>query len=472
MTRVIIIALIAALCGPLVAAHAEFRAGLGIRNVTPDPLLPLSGGAGPTEPSTDKRGELEVRALVVEKDDTRVAIVSVPYIGFPRVLGDRIRERVKSIPGANIIIGATHTHSGPEMYAFPDGQGGTFADLDYIDWACTEAAKAIELAVVNLQPASVKIAEDEAKGKIAYNYYAPQLYDPRVNVMQFLNAEGTPFITLVNYAIHPEVLGPKSGFVSPDLVGPLHDHIEALGGGQGIFMNGAQGGMVTADCRGPEGKDIQTWEECIRIGNLLASEALRVVQDAPVQKDPALYSATRELEFPVDNEMMLGVVKYSPLGYPMSGDAKISTQLNLVNIGSAQLLSIPGEALPNIGYYLKENMKGAQNFLLGLTNDGFGYILTREDFGSFKRYEYITETSLGARTGPIYVDAALSFVENHPAPAPATAEPVVTTPAPEPIPEAAPAPATEVAPEAAPAPAPEPSAEAAPEVAQPPAAEL
>ena len=30
------------------------------------------------------------------------------------------------------------------------------------------------------------------------------------------------------------------------MVGPLHDRIEALGGGKGIFMNGAQGGMVTS----------------------------------------------------------------------------------------------------------------------------------------------------------------------------------------------------------------------------------
>ena len=468
MIRLLAIALIATFALPAFNTQAEFRAGLGIRNVTPDPLLPISGGAGPTSPVTDKRGELEVRALVLEQEGTRVAIVSVPYIGFPRVLGDRVRERVKSIPAANIIIGATHTHSGPEMYAFPDGQGGTFADLDYIDWACTETAKAIELAVVNLQPADVKIATGEAKGKIAYNYYAPQLYDPRVDVMQFLNAEGTAFITLVNYAIHPEVLGPKSGFVSPDMVGPLHDHIETLGGGQAIFMNGAQGGMVTADCRGPEGKDIQTWEECIRIGNLLASESLRVIKDAPIQKNPALYAASREVEFPVDNEMMLGVVKYSPLGYPMKDGDTISTQLNLVNIGSAQMISIPGEALPNIGYYLKKNMKGDQNFLLGLTNDGFGYILTKEDFGSFKRYEYITETSLGERTGPIYVESALAFVENHAAPEGIKTEPVAT-PAPEPASETADEPITEPTPETPAQPAPEPSAEATPKPSAPPA---
>lgn len=398
------------------SAHAEFQAGIGIRSVTPDPLLPISGGTGEPAPAKDKRGELEVRALVVQQGDTRAAIVSVPYIGFPRVLGDKVRAQVKSIAPLNILIGATHTHSGPEMYAFPDGNGGTFADLEYIDWACKEIAAAIEDGVKALQPASVKIAEDKANGKIAYNYYAPQLYDPRANVMQFLDASGKPFITMVNYAIHPEVLGPKSGFVSPDLIGPLHDRIEELGGGKGIFMNGAQGGMVTADCRGEDGKDVQTWEECHRIGNLLAEESLRIVKDAPVQKNPGLHVAAREVVFPIESEMMMGIVKYSPLGYKLTDDEQVSTQLNLINLGTAQLLSIPGEALPNIGYYLKKNMGGEQNFLLGLTNDGFGYILSQEDFGSFDRYEYVSETSLGSRTGPIYVEEALAFVGENPKP--------------------------------------------------------
>jgi hypothetical protein len=51
---------------------------------------------------------------------------------------------------------------------------------------------------------------------------------------------------------------------------------------------------------------------------------------------------------------------------------------------------------------------------LGLTNDAFGYILTREDWGAFRRYEYISRTSLGERTGEILVDEALKLVrEGH-----------------------------------------------------------
>ncbi|WP_372935815.1 hypothetical protein, partial [Mariniphaga sediminis] len=99
---------------------------------------------------------------------------------------------------------------------------------------------------------------------------------------------------------------------------------------------------------------------------------------------------------------------------PTGDFSKISTRLNLLNIGKAQVLTIPGEALPNIGFYLKRNMKTSQPFLFGLTNDAFGYILVKEDFNSFERYNYISRTSLGEFTGEIYIDEALKMIQENP----------------------------------------------------------
>ena len=397
-------------------AFAEFRSAIAVRIVTPDPLLPVSGGVGPSHPTTRKLGDLTVRALVLENNGVRVAIVGSDFLGFPSILGDRVRDRVKDIPRRNILIGATHTHSAPDCYGFPDGKGGFASDLKYLETVCAKMAEAINDAVAHLQPSTLKLATGEAKGKIAYNYYAPQLYDPRCDVLQTLDRNGKPIATLVNYAVHPEVLGSRQGIVSPDLVGPIYDRIAAKSGGTAIFMNGAQGGMVTADVRGPDGKDIQTWEECIRIGELLADEALRIVADAPVLNDPSLFCTNKLVRFRVDSPEMLLIMKMSPLGYKADVEGTVTTTVNLLNIGPAQILTIPGEALPNIGFYLKRKMKGRHNLLFGLTNDAFGYILTKEDFGSFKRYEYVTRTSLGEQTADAYIDAALELVNGSPAP--------------------------------------------------------
>lgn len=399
-------------------AGAEFRVGIAVRTVTPDPLLPVSGGVGASHPTTEKNGELTVRAMVLDDGTTRVAFVSADFLGFPAVLGDRVRAAVRAVPAQNVLIGATHTHSAPDCYGFPDGKGGTSYEPKYVELVCTKMADAITEAADKLRPARLKIATDEAKGKIAYNYYAEKLYDPRCHVIQAIEPDGKPFATLVNYAVHPEVIGSRRGICSPDLVGPLCARIAERGGGTAIFMNSAQGGMVTADNRRSGGGESNDWAECQRIGNLLADEALRIAADAQVQPNPKIYCAAKRLTFPVDSPLMRQLLAVLPgiSATAPTGDA-VTTQFNLVNLGNAQILTIPGEALPNIGYYLKRKMRGEHNLLFGLTNDAFGYILTKEDFGSFSRYDYISRTSLGERTGEILVREALEFVAESPEPA-------------------------------------------------------
>jgi hypothetical protein len=174
--------------------------------------------------------------------------------------------------------------------------------------------------------------------------------------------------------------------------------------------------MVTADCRGPDGNDIQTWSECVRIGHLLADEALRIVADAPVQNDPRLFCGNTTIKFPVENDALRAVVEMSPLGFELEESGCVATQVNIANLGNAQILTIPGEALPNMGYYLKRKMHGEHNLLFGLTNDAFGYMMVKADWSSFDRYEYITRTCLGEMTGEIFIEEAFKFVNACPRP--------------------------------------------------------
>lgn len=400
---------------PFGSGAQPLKAGAAVRIITPDPLLPVSGGVGKPKQTTEKKGNLYARAMVLEKGNVRIAIVSVDNLGWTSALGDRSRALIKSIPAENILIGATHTHSAPDAYGFPDENGKSLADLPYLDFCVKQIAAAVDEAVSRLEPVSLKIAVGEAKGKIAYNYYAEQLYDPRCGVIQAVaeagKNKGKPVVTLVNYAIHPEVIGSGRGILSPDLCGPLYDRIEQRTGSVAIFMNGAQGGMVTADVRLENGKEANTWEECNRIGNLLADEALRIVETAEVQKDPALFCAARKIDLPVDSEMMRYILKNSPVKITQFKDNVVTTRLNYLAIGTAKVLTVPGEALPNIGFYVKRNMGTNHAFLFGLTNDAFGYMLTKVDFNSFKRYAYVSRTSLGEMTGEIYMNEVLKWLE-------------------------------------------------------------
>jgi hypothetical protein len=403
----------------------KMMVGAGKRIITPNPLLPVSGGMGPTMPAHEKFGELTTRAVYLKRGDVAIAIVGIDVIGFPSVLLDRIVARVPRMKRENVMIGSTHTHSAPDCYAFPTALGGHTGDLAYIDKVCVLIAEAINEAIDTAKPAVLRIATGEAKGKIAYNYYAPDLYDRRMNVVQATGEDGKTIMTLVNYAIHPEVIGDSRGICCPDLVGPLYDRLEERAGGMAIFMNSAQGGMITADNRildSPKDSlraywhDIGTWEECGRIGNLMADEAVRIVSSAPVQTSPGLFCRADMLTVPVDSPEMWFVVTGSPLKYPHSKDHTVQVKINLVNLGDSQIVTCPGEALPNIGFYVKRKMRGKQNLFFGLTNDAFGYILTKVDFHSFARYDYVSRASMGEMTGEILMNKWLDMVRTSPLP--------------------------------------------------------
>jgi len=388
----------------------SLRGGAALRKITPDPLLPVSGGVGKPSAVTQKRGDLFVRVMVLEYQGTKVAFASLDNLGWPAVLGNKARALVSSIPRENILIGATHTHSAPDAYAFPDEKGESYADMGYLN-RCTELiAEAIREAESHLEEVDLKVGYGRAPAGIAYNYYAPDLYDPHCGVIQILSKKtGKPVSTLVNYAIHPEVIGSKRGILSPDVCGPLYETIENKGGGIAVFFNGALGGMVTADNRRQQ-REENTWDECIRIGELLGNEALKIAEKSAIVSRPSLGVRSQVLEFPVETPVMKHILEKSPMEYRLSNGTRISTVQNFIELGPARILTIPGEALPNIGFYLKRKMNTAYPFLFGLTNDAFGYILSRVDYGSFERYNYITRTSLGEETGEILINESLKLI--------------------------------------------------------------
>ncbi len=389
----------------------QLKAGAAVKDITPEMPTMVSGGAGAPSPATKLFGHLTTRALVIEKGDVKTAIVAIDNIGVPKLIGDRIRALVPEIKPENIMIGVTHTHSAPDAYGLADENGNSGTDTKYVDMLVNKSAEAIKEAIKNMKPAQLKVAVDKAEGKIAYNYYAPRLYDQRCGVMQFISAKnGKTIATLVNYATHPEVIGPDRDICTPDLIGPMYDKIEKEAGGIALFMNSAQGGMVTADNRREGGKEANDWNECIRIGELLASESLRIISGAEIQKDPQLNIRSLDVSLPVESDIMNFILHHAIFKYKLNDKGEVTTRMNLVNIGPAQIITIPGEALPNIGFYIKRKMNTEYPFLFGLTNDAYGYIITKEDFNGFERYSYICETSLGEKTADIVIGAALELI--------------------------------------------------------------
>ena len=171
-------------CSLASIARAELKVGVGKTIITPDPLLPVSGGVGPGRPAKAKQGELTARALVSFKARPRSRSCSSICWASPRCSANGYTSKYPAFrPTTFSSARRTRTAPGLLRLSRPRRQA---VGRPEVHGLCLQSSRraAINQALDNLQPAQLKIATGEAQGKIAYNYYAPELYDPRMSVIQ------------------------------------------------------------------------------------------------------------------------------------------------------------------------------------------------------------------------------------------------------------------------------------------------
>ena len=233
---------------PLYTARAEIQVGAAMRVITPDPLLPVSGGMG-TEAGQGEAGRahgpggrLSQGGCLGRRRRARSARVS---LGAGR---SRPREGEPHPGGEHPDRLDAHAQCAG-LLRLSRRQGGHTGDLKYMDFVCDKAAEAVNEAIDRLQPAWIKIATGEAKGKIAYNYYAPDLYDRRMSVIQAVSPEARRSPRSSTTPSIPKCSATTSAFSAPTWSARSARRSKPQAGGMAMFVNGAQGGMITADNR-------------------------------------------------------------------------------------------------------------------------------------------------------------------------------------------------------------------------------
>lgn len=111
-----------AIAMPATASAANLRAGVGKADITPQTGYYLGGWTRADRTGQGQHTRLQSRAIVLERDGRKVALVQIDLFMIPggmlKQIGDALRSR--GFSEQNILISASHTHSGPGGYAnFP-----------------------------------------------------------------------------------------------------------------------------------------------------------------------------------------------------------------------------------------------------------------------------------------------------------------------------------------------------------------
>ncbi|MFX1495970.1 MAG: neutral/alkaline non-lysosomal ceramidase N-terminal domain-containing protein [Promethearchaeota archaeon] len=361
-------------------------------------------------PAVAVHDDIFVRCLILNYGGKSIVLVALDLIGYFIDQVDEVRKEVEAeygINANNIIIACTHTHSGPDtlgLWSAPIPDWGV--NLAYMGYIKNQIMDCIGQSYKNLEKARIRFASASVPGLMKNSRDPGRVY-PDLSLMKVEDKRGHTIATLINFAGHPEVLWSDNYAISSDYVGYLRNKVEKKFGGVAIFFNGALGGMITPDV------EEHTFEKAKEIGYALAKATINALKPhRSVKKSLPKIAFNVEKEtfsVPLENMQFFGALQMGilsreqPWYVDSPGLGIITTEVNLITIGNAQIITMPGEVLPSIGFRLREAMTASYKFQIGLGNDELGYIIPEDEWDDT---QYEESMSVGVQTG-IMMEAIL-----------------------------------------------------------------
>lgn len=407
--RLLALLALVACCSIHARSQSQLSAGTGKSSITPPLGTPLAGyGARLGRPSTGVHDPVEARAVVINNGAEKIAFVAVDHLGFDHSMVERVRAIASPAAGLapdRIFVMSSHTHAGGGAFLeiFPAIAGRY--DPKIRGFYEARAAEAIIAASKNMRPALISFGAGEARGISRFrSSWPPQgPVDPAVGVIRVDDAgTGKPMAVLMNFAAHPTVTGAKNFEFSADFVGYARQAVERMVGGDvlAIFANGAQGTIAPHAFQGSN-----DWERAENVGTILAAEVYKILLAMKPQQAVTIRLTRSNL-----------VIKpQPPQGFPAGVPFPDSyeTEVNAVAFDDrVAFVTIPGELTSILNAEIKARGKllGYEHtFLLGLTNDALGYILTEDEY-RHRTYES-TISLFGPNFGSLITNEAFQALE-------------------------------------------------------------
>lgn len=430
----------------------DLRLGRASVRITPPVGMPM-GGYFALRLATGTHDDLYAKALVLEKDGVKAAIVACDLESIPRKSSDAARDLIQKttgLRGENVMISTTHAHTGPEVSPlFLAWAEGETADLAQKYHASLPAriAEAVKQAEADLQPARAWTATGH-EGSLSFNRrflmkdgtarfnpgkLNPDIVralgpiDPAVPVVYFDLPDGKPLATYVNFALHLDTVGGTEFSADyPFTLGKL------LAGAKGpdmltMFTIGTAGNINHFDVSGAASQ--QGHGEAARIGTVLAAVVLRTFQKIkPVAAGP-LQIRHEVVKLPLD-ELKTGEVEQArevyelvrqkgPEAAPFLETVHAFKVLNVAEYQGKPLeaevqvitlgdqiawVALPGEVFVELGLALKNASPFPQTIVAELAHDMIDYIPDRKAYAE-GAYE-VVNSRCKPGSGEMLVDAA------------------------------------------------------------------
>lgn len=419
---------------------------VGYSRVNMDPLesVALDGYGNPTtrycQEITDSI--YSTATAVCDGEGNIAVLLNADIISVPESLTAEVREAITEstgIPGSNIVISGTHSHSVPSLSSVSEANARQYTRT----YECM--VQSIQEALLDMKPVtSVSTGSIEATGLNFIRHYTMEdnttgevtvvgdnfgsttgkTYtghtadaDPTMHLVRFTR-EGGQDVVMINWRAHPHFTGGSSVFnLSSDYIGPFRQAFEDQTGALFIYYQGAAGNVNEKSRISQENSttDYRVY------GALLADYAMEALDNNMTEVEPGTVEvAVTDVYGDINKTMNAyyyeakgvqvvwsetnnfsqavaagtsGVIR-SPYhanaivaNYSRTKEKDGKMELTGIAIGDyLAFVTFPGEAFDTISEYVEENSPYSMTLFIGYANHHIGYLPNRYAF-SYTSYE-------------------------------------------------------------------------------------
>jgi len=395
-------------------APDAFEAGFDVTEISPNEghlALNVYMGAygapflrGPAESVHD---DVYIRSFAVGIGEEGFVAAVADLPGMGNDFTQAIRARVAAdtgLPPEHVMIGTTHTHSGPDFQGLWGG-----GPSEYRDPVIDEIVGSMNRAWLLRAPATLEVASTTAPNSNRRDW---PFTDDSVTLLLAHDERGALMGSVGVFAAHPTVLGQSNLAISRDWCGGYVDTMEEQTGAPSVLFAGILG---DASASTPPGEYADGFERAFAYGALIADEALAVMPDAePVSTGLVIDHVTWTM--PVENALFQIAAALDLLDYSFSeeGDGQtVDTLGAYVRLGEQlQFVTFPGEPLTRAGLEIKEAMTAPHRAVLGQTGDSLGYFIPSDEWMTGRNDDYEETVALHESAGDTAVEALVGLVED------------------------------------------------------------
>jgi len=438
---------------------AQLTAGLAVADITP-PIGYRMSGYFSERLSTGTSNPLHAKAIVLRQGDASAAMVFCDIIGLSLEVSSRARRQAAErtgIPATNILIAATHSHTGPLYFgalrkhfhdtAVAEHGSDPCEKVDYAEQLVEKLAGVIAQADAAAKPVRLAAGSAEQQGlsfnrrfhmkdgTVRFNpgVLNPDIVrtagpiDPEVGMVFLREADGDndAVAAIVNFTLHLDTVGGTK--YAADYPYYLEQSLREKYGDKFVllFGNGTCGDINHIDVTKKErlqtdyigrtlAETVSAKKESLE---MIAEPSLAVrsgIVEAPLQqfgpekvawaRENINKVGTRELSF------LQQVEAYKILAAKMRPGRTIPLEVQVFRLSrDMAVVGLPGEVFVDLGLAIKRASPFATTLVIELCQDAPGYIPTKKAFAEGS-YETVN-SRIAPGGGEMMAEAAIRLLK-------------------------------------------------------------